>query len=191
MDIREYQNKALKRLNPLIANKDRESMNYACMGIIEETGEIIAELRKPLYKGNFHEKKLDKIEIMKECGDLIWYLSLVCYNNGIEIGEIEEKEDFTENNSYKKNDREVIIKKSIEMGINSSEIVREYLYVYANERNTDKLKCMILKQFYNIKELLNNLEIEFDDSLLANLNKITNRYDETGKSNAKMEEYEK
>lgn len=50
---------------------------------------------------------------------------------------------------------------------------------------------MILKQFYNIKELLDDLEIEFDDSLLANLNKITNRYDETGKSTAKMEEYEK
>ena len=45
MKLREYQEKALKRLNPFIANKDKESMRFACMGLLEESGEVIAELR--------------------------------------------------------------------------------------------------------------------------------------------------
>ena len=66
MDLEEYKKIALARLNKSIAFDQKENMYYACMGLVEETGEIIAELRKPLFKGNFHEKPLDSEEIKKE-----------------------------------------------------------------------------------------------------------------------------
>ena len=121
MEIEEYQNEAFKRLNPAIANNPKECMNYTCMGVIEETGEIIAELRKAFYKGNFHEKNLDKIEIAKECGDLIWYLLLICKNRGINI----ESNTIPVSNEIK--DTNKMIKHSIRLGIESSKIVAEYI----------------------------------------------------------------
>ena len=59
-------------------------------------GEIIAELRKPLFKGNFHEKPLDTEEIKKELGDLMWYIALICKNANSDtdqLKDIEIKED--------------------------------------------------------------------------------------------------
>ena len=61
-------------------NKDKESMRFACMGLLEEAGEVVAELRKPLYKGNFHEKALNKKAITSELGDVMWYIALTCRN---------------------------------------------------------------------------------------------------------------
>lgn len=58
MKLEEYKSQAITRLNKSIAHNEKEKMNYACMGLFEETGEVIAEFRKPLFKGNFHEKPL-------------------------------------------------------------------------------------------------------------------------------------
>ena len=185
MNIEEYKKRALKRLNPTIANKDRESMNYACMGLFEETGEIISELRKPLYKGNFHEKQLDKNKIMKECGDFIWYLTFVCYNNNIEISE-----NLNSTNIGLKS-REELIQKSIQIGTKTSDVIKEYLEVYNNKKDPTDLKESIESQFSNINELLSGLEINFEDTLKANLDKIESRYDEAGNSKNKIEDYEK
>ena len=62
------------------------------MGLVEETGEIIAELRKPLFKGNFHEKPLDTEEIKKELGDLMWYIALICKNANIDTEQLKDIE---------------------------------------------------------------------------------------------------
>ena len=70
----------------------KENMYYACMGLVEETGEIIAELRKPLFKGNFHEKPLDTEEIKKELGDLMWYIALICKNANIDTDQLKDIE---------------------------------------------------------------------------------------------------
>ena len=106
MELKEYQEEALKRLNPTIANKDKESMRFACMGLLEEAGEVVAELRKPLYKGNFHEKALNKKAITSELGDVMWYIALTCRNNDIDIEKLESKIDA---NKYSF-DREKLIK---------------------------------------------------------------------------------
>ena len=96
MNLVEYKNVALQRLNKTIANNRKESMSYSCMGLIEETGEIIAELRKPLFKGNFHEKALDIPNIKSELGDLFWYIALMSRDYNIDIAEL-EKIEVTEN----------------------------------------------------------------------------------------------
>lgn len=42
MNLEEYKNIAIQRLNKSISFDQKENMYYACMGLIEETGEIIA-----------------------------------------------------------------------------------------------------------------------------------------------------
>lgn len=38
MDLEEYKNNAIQRLNKSIEFNSKERMYYACMGLIEETG---------------------------------------------------------------------------------------------------------------------------------------------------------
>ena len=90
MELEEYKQIAVQRLNKTIAHNDKEKMYYACMGLMEETGEVIAELRKPLFKGNFHEKSLDIEEIKSELGDLMWYIALICRNCNINMNQIKK-----------------------------------------------------------------------------------------------------
>ena len=66
MKLEEYKSQAITRLNKSIAHNEKEKMNYACMGLFEETGEVIAEFRKQLFKGNFHEKPLDIEDLKSE-----------------------------------------------------------------------------------------------------------------------------
>ena len=87
MKLEEYKSQAITRLNKSIAHNEKEKMNYACMGLFEETGEVIAEFRKPLFKGNFHEKPLDIEDIKSELGDLMWYLALICKNTDIDMNQ--------------------------------------------------------------------------------------------------------
>ena len=92
MNLEEYQKKALLRLNPLIANNIEECINYALLGIGEETGEIIGEIRKLFYKGNYHERKFENRKLAKELGDVVWYIALICKNNKIDINKIQKEQ---------------------------------------------------------------------------------------------------
>ena len=49
-----------------------ERMTHASMGLLTEVGELIDSYKKSTYYG----KKLDKINIEEEIGDIFWYLSL-------------------------------------------------------------------------------------------------------------------
>lgn len=54
--LNQYQIIATETLNETIKNSRKERLNYTCLGLLEETGEVIGEIRKAYYKGNFHEK---------------------------------------------------------------------------------------------------------------------------------------
>ena len=178
MELEEYQKIALQRLNKSIAFDQKENMYYACMGIIEETGEIIAELRKTLFKGNFHEKAFNVKEIESELGDLLWYISLICKNANIDIKQLK---------NYKENDkvvskREKLIQISIKMGQYAGEIVDEYQKVFAGEKDNNELLEKIEKQFLSICELAKELDITIDEILDINIKKINSRYNKNGES---------
>ena len=150
MNLEEYKSMALQRMNKSIAFDQKENMYYACMGLIEETGEVVAELRKPLFKGNFHEKTLDIEEIKSELGDLMWYISLICKNANIDMDQLKiyKIDDDTQISK-----REKIIQIAINMGQIAGQIVDEYLKLY-NENNTkEELTEKINKQYENICEL--------------------------------------
>ena len=143
--LKEYQILALERLNPTIAKPNKEGMRYACMGLLEESGEIVAELRKPLCKGNYHEKPLDKQSITGELGDLMWYMALICRNNNIDMQNLERKVPEEE----KEENRVELIKDSIKIGQASGKITQRYIKYRKGEIEKEKLeKALRIKYFY-------------------------------------------
>ena len=179
MNLVEYKDVALKRLNKTIFGDHKESMNYSCMGLIEETGEIIAELRKPLFKGNFHEKTLDIENIKSELGDLIWYIALICKGYNINIEEIEDTDNNKEDDLLPQ--REQIINVSIEMGQATGNIVEECKKNMENKNESNiELINKISEQYKNVTKLASLLDIAIEQILEENIKKINSRYTEKG-----------
>ena len=77
MTINEYQNLAMKTLNPELNKKD--VLINGVMGLCGESGEAIDIVKKWLAQG--HE--LDKDKLAGELGDIAWYLAETAY--GLEI----------------------------------------------------------------------------------------------------------
>ena len=69
MTINEYQKLALTTLNPELSKKD--VLINGVMGLCGESGEAIDIVKKWLAQG--HE--LDKEKLVKELGDICWYLA--------------------------------------------------------------------------------------------------------------------
>ena len=69
MTINEYQKLAMTTLNPELSRKD--VLINGVMGLCGEAGEAIDIVKKHLHQG--HE--LDKDKLVKELGDIAWYLA--------------------------------------------------------------------------------------------------------------------
>ena len=69
MTVNEYQQKAMQTLNPKLDQK--EVLVNSVMGLCGESGEAIDIVKKWLMQG--HE--LDKEHLIKELGDVAWYLA--------------------------------------------------------------------------------------------------------------------
>lgn len=69
MTVNEYQQQALRTLNPGLDQKD--VLVNSVMGLCGESGEAIDIVKKWLMQG--HE--LDKEHLIKELGDVAWYLA--------------------------------------------------------------------------------------------------------------------
>ena len=69
MTINEYQTLAMTTLNPTLSKK--EILINSVMGLCGESGEAIDIVKKWLSQG--HE--LDKDRLVKELGDIAWYLA--------------------------------------------------------------------------------------------------------------------
>ena len=69
MDVNEYQDLAMRTLNPDLDRKD--VLINSVMGLCGEAGEAIDIVKKWLAQG--HE--LDKAHLLKELGDVAWYLA--------------------------------------------------------------------------------------------------------------------
>lgn len=186
MKLEEYKKEALQRINPLVESSSKESMNYTCLGILEETGEVIAEIRKPLFKGNFHEKPLDIAEIKSELGDLMWYMSLACKNNSINMDELNSEEiiELSKELIYK---RERIIQICIRMGQTSGEIVEQYQLILKKNKGNENFKHKIAEQYHNIVSLCNELGISIEEVLKENIQKVNSRYNKNGKAIQNLE----
>ena len=82
MRIDDYQKEAMTLLNPALTEKD--VLMNALMGLCGEAGEAIDLMKKHLYQG--HE--LDRQKLVKELGDVAWYLAEAATGLGMLLSEI-------------------------------------------------------------------------------------------------------
>jgi len=81
----EYQKLAMTTLNPSLDKKD--VLVNGVMGLCGESGEAIDIVKKYLHQG--HE--LDKDQLIKELGDIAWYLAETAYALDIDLDEVLEQ----------------------------------------------------------------------------------------------------
>ncbi len=84
MEANEYQKLAMKTLNPALGEK--EVLINAVMGLCGESGEAIDLVKKHLFQG--HE--LDREGLIKELGDVAWYLAEASTALGVSLSEVLE-----------------------------------------------------------------------------------------------------
>lgn len=82
MNINEYQKEAMALLNPALTEKD--VLMNALMGLCGESGEAIDLMKKHLYQGH----DLDKDKLIKELGDVAWYLAEAATGLNIDLSEV-------------------------------------------------------------------------------------------------------
>ena len=73
MTPNEYQKLAMTTLNPELSKRD--VLINSVMGLCGESGEVIDIVKKHLHQG--HE--LDREKLIKELGDIAWYLAETAY----------------------------------------------------------------------------------------------------------------
>lgn len=56
----------------------------ACLGLSGEVGEFNDMIKKWV----FHEKELDIDHLKKECGDILWYIAMICHSLNWDMDEI-------------------------------------------------------------------------------------------------------
>ena len=69
----EYQKQAMTTLNPKLSKED--ILLNGAMGLCGESGEVIDLLKKHLHHGH----PLDRENMLKELGDVAWYLAETAY----------------------------------------------------------------------------------------------------------------
>jgi NTP pyrophosphatase (non-canonical NTP hydrolase) len=84
MRINEYEKLAMRTKNDL--DHDKNMMN-AVLGLNGEAGEIADIIKKAKYQG--HE--LDRNKLIKEIGDIMWYVALMCDSIGIDMELVAKK----------------------------------------------------------------------------------------------------
>lgn len=82
MNVNEYQKEAMTLLNPEIPKKD--VLLNALMGLCGESGEAIDMLKKHLFQG--HE--LDREKMIKELGDVAWYLAEAATGLDVDLSDV-------------------------------------------------------------------------------------------------------
>ena len=85
MDVDKYQELAMRTLNPKIEKK--ELILNASMGLCGESGEVIDLVKKHFFQGH----DLDEKVLIKELGDVAWYLAEAATALNVNLSEILEK----------------------------------------------------------------------------------------------------
>ena len=85
MTVNEYQKQAMALLNPELTQKD--ILVNSVMGLCGESGEAIDIVKKHLHQG--HE--LDREKLIKELGDIAWYLAETATALDVSLEEVLER----------------------------------------------------------------------------------------------------
>ncbi len=84
MDFNEYQKEAKKTL---IYKKD-DKLQYLTLGLTGEAGEVADKIKKIMRDKDGKVSEEDKDALVKELGDVLWYMSQVADFLGIEFEQV-------------------------------------------------------------------------------------------------------
>lgn len=85
MNIDDYQQAALRTLNPSLDARDR--LLDASAGLAEEAAEVLGLVRKKV----FQSRDVDRERFVEELGDVLWCLSVTADSLGIRMSEVAER----------------------------------------------------------------------------------------------------
>ncbi len=85
MDFDKYQE--LASFTAAVQRTDAEELACSAMGLTGEAGEYCDHIKKHL----FHGHDLDKEHLVKELGDVLWYISYAATALGLSLNDIAEK----------------------------------------------------------------------------------------------------
>ncbi len=81
MYLNAYQHTAMRTAIP---EHQKDGLVLACLGLSGEVGEFVDHVKKAEYHGH----PLDTKKLIKELGDVLWYVALAATNLGVELGEV-------------------------------------------------------------------------------------------------------
>ena len=84
MTVNEYQKLAMTTLNPDLSPKD--VLINGVMGLCGESGEVIDLVKKHLHQGH----ALDREKLIKELGDVAWYLAEIATALNVSLEDVLE-----------------------------------------------------------------------------------------------------
>ena len=87
MTFKEYQKKS--RRTAIYPDKDHNFV-YPTLGLAGETGEVAEKIKKVLRDNNGVVDEGRRQEIMKELGDVLWYIAQLATELGLSLDEIAE-----------------------------------------------------------------------------------------------------
>lgn len=84
MTLNEYQNAALETA----VYPDAMRINYPTLGMCGEAGEVADKVKK-VYRDHCGEFTPEvRKEVMKECGDVLWYVAVLAHDLGFSLEEV-------------------------------------------------------------------------------------------------------
>jgi NTP pyrophosphatase (non-canonical NTP hydrolase) len=88
MEFDEYQKKAWETA---IYPRKGNNITYPALGLGGESGEVLEKIKKILRDENEEISEEKKDELLKEVGDVLWYLAALSSELGLSLNEIAEK----------------------------------------------------------------------------------------------------
>lgn len=74
MDLDEYQRGALRTASP---RDKRNELLHLVLGLVGESGEVAEKFKKWVRDLDSDESRIDRADIAKELGDVLWYLAVL------------------------------------------------------------------------------------------------------------------
>lgn len=84
MNMNDYQQKALRTANPNHPNE----LYHLVLGLVGESGEIAEKMKKLIRDHASDESKIDRDDIKKELGGVLWYAAVLADYLGISLDDV-------------------------------------------------------------------------------------------------------
>jgi NTP pyrophosphatase (non-canonical NTP hydrolase) len=82
MNLDDYQQAALRTINPALDDQDR--LIDASVGLVEEAAELLGLVRKRI----FQRRDVEQARLTEELGDVLWCLAVTAHTLGIPLSRI-------------------------------------------------------------------------------------------------------